>query len=104
MGGTTIVMENNILNSLQNWYFEQCDGDWEHQYGIKIDTLDNPGWSISIDLIDTKYGEKKFCEIDQQIDENNWVQCSVKNGKFQGAGGPKNLIDIIQIFISWKDN
>ena len=96
-------MEINVLNSLQNWYFEQCDGDWEHEYGIKIDTLDNPGWSVTIDLIGTKYEEKKFYQINQQWDDNNWIQCHIKDGKFQGAGGAKNLIDIIKIFLEWKD-
>lgn len=97
-------MANDLLNLLQNWYFEQCDDDWEHEYGVKIETIDNPGWSVTIDLIGTECEEKKFCEIDQQINDNNWIQCSVKNGKFQGAGGPKNLTDIIKIFISWKNN
>ena len=38
---------------LQSWYQEQCDNDWEHQYGIKIDSLDNPGWVVTIDLAGT---------------------------------------------------
>jgi hypothetical protein len=32
------------LNELQVWYGAQCNGSWEHTYGIKIETLDNPGW------------------------------------------------------------
>jgi hypothetical protein len=24
-----------------NWYARQCDGDWAHQDGIEINTLDN---------------------------------------------------------------
>ncbi|GHB54781.1 hypothetical protein GCM10010331_48120 [Streptomyces xanthochromogenes] len=34
----------NVLDRLQSWYSAQCNGDWEHEWGIKIDTLDNPGW------------------------------------------------------------
>ncbi|MFE2849501.1 Imm53 family immunity protein, partial [Streptomyces scopuliridis] len=33
-----------LLDWLQNWYTQQCDGDWEHEWGVKIATLDNPGW------------------------------------------------------------
>jgi len=33
----------NLLQFLQEWYLEQCNGDWEHEFGIKIETLDNPG-------------------------------------------------------------
>lgn len=104
MGVTNIIMENILFNFLQDWYFKQCDGDWEHQYGIKINTLDNPGWSVVIDLIDTNCEKKGFSEIDKQINDNNWIQCNVKNGKFIGAGGPNNLIDIINIFITWKNS
>ncbi|WP_203237204.1 Imm53 family immunity protein [Streptomyces gilvosporeus] len=34
------------LSSLTAWYTSQCDGGWEHEYGIRIETLDNPGWSV----------------------------------------------------------
>jgi hypothetical protein len=30
------------------WYTKQCNGDWEHSYGIRIDTIDNPGWSLTL--------------------------------------------------------
>ncbi|MFD5200063.1 Imm53 family immunity protein [Streptomyces sp. NPDC058375] len=29
--------------SLQGWYSAQCNEDWEHEWGGKIETLDNPG-------------------------------------------------------------
>jgi len=38
------------LSLLEKWYSAQCDGDWEHQYGVSIGTLDNPGWTLEIDL------------------------------------------------------
>ena len=38
------------LSALERWYANQCDGDWEHSYGVKIETLDNPGWRVHIDL------------------------------------------------------
>ena len=31
----------DLLIWLQNWNQNHCDGDWEHLYGVKIDTLDN---------------------------------------------------------------
>ncbi|MFJ5673999.1 Imm53 family immunity protein [Streptomyces sp. NPDC093097] len=37
------------LSSLTAWYTCQCDGDWEHEYGIRIETLGNPGWSVEIE-------------------------------------------------------
>lgn len=49
------IMDNNVIKWLQDWYFENCNGDWEHTYGITIETLDNPGWQLKICLEDTKY-------------------------------------------------
>lgn len=41
---------NNLLTWLNSWYINQCNGDWEHSYGINIRTVDNPGWTLEIDL------------------------------------------------------
>lgn len=38
------IMEMN--DWLSNWHKLNCNGDWEHTYGIKIETLDNPGWLV----------------------------------------------------------
>ena len=40
----------DILQWLQTWFAQNCVDDWQHFYGIKIETLDNPGWHIDIDL------------------------------------------------------
>jgi hypothetical protein len=36
----------SCIERIQKWYLEQCNGDWEHSYGIEITTMDNPGWYI----------------------------------------------------------
>jgi hypothetical protein len=41
------------LSILENWYSPQCNGHWEHGFGVRISTIDNPGWSADIDLHDT---------------------------------------------------
>jgi hypothetical protein len=33
---------------IQKWYSAQCDGEWEHDLGVAIGTLDNPGWSVRL--------------------------------------------------------
>jgi len=38
---------------IQKWYKSQCNGDWEHEYGVKIETVDNSGWYVTINLMDT---------------------------------------------------
>ena len=55
-----MIQQESLFNLLQDWYLAQCNGDWEHEFGIKIDTLDNPGWSVVIDLLGTNYENKKL--------------------------------------------
>ena len=95
-------MSMNHLDILQNWYFSQCDGDWEHQYGVKIDTLDNPGWSIDIDLKNLNCKLTPFDDIDKQRNTNDWYQCFVRNNRFMGRCGPKNLTEVIEVFFKWS--
>lgn len=45
---------------LEEWMRSMCNGDWEHCYGVKFDTLDNPGWRIQIDIEGTVLEEKNF--------------------------------------------
>ena len=42
-----------MIDWIENWYESHCDGDWEHDFGVSIDTLDNPGWLVKINLDDT---------------------------------------------------
>ncbi len=47
----------DALYLLQRWYLGQCDGEWEHGYGVSIDTIDNPGWRLRVELADTALQE-----------------------------------------------
>ncbi len=91
----------DTINWLQDWYKQNCDGDWEHSYGINIYTLDNPGWSVNIELTDTNLEFKNFETIQIYINENNWINCKVTNGKFIGGGDSDKLETILKIFKEW---
>ena len=39
----------------------------------------------------------------QKEEENDWFQCDVKAGEFQGYGGPKNLGDLLRVFLNWAE-
>jgi hypothetical protein len=94
----------NTFDKIQKWYKENCDGDWEHSYGVEITTMDNPGWRIKIDLIDTELQEKSFERIKKEINKNNWIDCYIENGVFKGFGDPLKLEEILKIFIEWAEN
>lgn len=92
----------SALTALQEWYVAQCDGDWEHRYGMRIGTLDNPGWSLSIDLENTGLADAAFDEVKENYDDDwEWLVCAKYEARFSGHGGPRQLERIIQIFLAW---
>jgi len=96
-------MSGSALQRLQAWYLSECNEDWEHQYGITIDTLDNPGWLMTIDLVETSL-EGKVTQ-GRRIDrtESDWLQFESDGQKFKAAGGALNLEELIETFLSWAE-
>ena len=95
------------LKFIQDWYRSQCDGDWEHTYGIHLETLDNPGWTLRIDLIGTDQENIAFNPVSHNVGEHSdphevdWFTCHVKDGSWHGSGGPEGLETLISIFRTW---
>ncbi|QPB83510.1 rhodanese-related sulfurtransferase [Pseudoalteromonas rubra] len=93
------------LERLQAWYQAQCNEDWEHQFGVKISTLDNPGWKLEIDLEGTELEKAQFDELKVNYDsESDWIICQVKDRKFVGASGPLLLDKMVAAFLEWSDS
>lgn len=86
------------LEWLMSWYRAACDGDWEHQYGVRIGTLDNPGWFLEVDLTETPAEHRTLQRSLIERAEDDWYVCETKDGKFVGHGGPGNLKEIIAVF------
>jgi|SRR5215472_8220686 len=92
----------DALARLQTWYLSHCDGQWEHGYGVRIGTLDNPGWSLRIDLTGTELATAKFPERkDNYESERDWLICRKTKEVFEGFCGPTRLADVIEVFLSW---
>jgi len=91
----------NALVQLQQWYEAQCDEEWEHHFGVSIGTLDNPGWTVTIDLNGTSLERKHFQTIEHLDADRDWIKCWVEDSKFNGAGGPGKLEHILTTFLSW---
>lgn len=66
---------SDALSRLVKWYEAQCDDDWEHQYGVRIDTLDNPGWSVRVDLQKTSLINRRFTDVEIERTDCDWVWC-----------------------------
>jgi hypothetical protein len=91
----------NTLTELQRWYEAQCDGDWEHDSGIEIATLDNPGWTVTINLVGTALENREFRELEDLTPEREWMKCWIENTTFRGVGGPQKLEQILRSFLDW---
>ncbi len=97
-------MEQDDFLWLQKWYLAHCNADWEHGSGIHIGTIDNPGWSVKVNLLEGELENKGFEKIYLERSEHNWIFCVVKDCKFEGACGPMNLPEILKIFRNWAEN
>ena len=92
----------NQLSEIQSWYKSHCDGEWEHQYGIMIETIDNPGWIVKIDLQGTGLIAKKFDELKVNYDhDSDWIICKKDEKHFEAACGPTKLSEVLSHFLQW---
>ena len=93
----------NILNKINEWFKSNCNGDWEHGYGIKIETMDNPGWKVEIYLYDTELEDKPFERIMIYNNDEDWIDCKVEDYFFVGMGDADKLEMILEIFCDWQN-
>jgi hypothetical protein len=92
-----------MLEWLIKWYKSNCNGDWEHSFGVHITTIDNPGWYITIDLKDTPLEKKTFQRIEIDNGDNDWIHCYVKDNIFIATGDPDKLQQLLIIFKNWVE-
>ena len=91
-----------MIKELEKWYQSQCDGKWEHKFGVRIGTIDNPGWSVTINLQGTDLEGKGLEKHKDNYDhETDWMICEKKDNCFVGYSGPNRLEDVITFFIGW---
>lgn len=94
----------DLLQELMNWFEAQCNNDWEHGTGISIETIDNPGWSINIDLVGTNMENIVFNDILVDNGDNDWYFCRVEDNTFKGRGDSYKLKKLLSIFVTWIKN
>ncbi len=92
---------NDDLAFISRWFAARCDGRWEHQFGISIETIDNPGWTIVIDLRATPLERSSFAPINSNVRDSDWIKCEVVDGKFTGAGDPSKFGAILRLFVDF---
>ena len=91
------------LAQLQQWYLSNCNGDWEHTYGVSIGTLDNPGWSLKIELTGTSCDGRDLarCAVGDHDTDESWHVRWVADNEYHAAGGALMLTTMIDDFLRW---
>jgi len=87
---------------IQNWYRAQCNGTWEHGYGVKINTLDNPGWAVRINLKDTPLEKVPMEKVLRDNGSDDWLYLEKKDAEFIASGDPDKLAAILSAFREWS--
>ncbi|GAA0893036.1 hypothetical protein GCM10009122_27150 [Fulvivirga kasyanovii] len=91
----------DIIERIQNWYKLNCNGDWEHSYGYSISTLDNPGWSVAIDLAETPLEALGYKRDYQNVEkEHDWFSIEALDNSLKIYCGPDNLRQAFEIFFN----
>lgn len=100
----TIVrdLEMDATLWLQNVLLSLCDGEWEHGSGIRLETLDNPGWAIFVGVEGTDLEGKAFQPISVRRTETDWIDCRIEGTVFRAFCGASNLDEMIQILRDWN--
>ncbi len=90
-----------LLDRLNDWFISHCDGDWEHGAGIRLSTLDNPGWRLEIEIPDDLYTDPSgFREIvSEWISDKDWIKIIISGGVYDGVGDPAKLRRIITTYL-----
>jgi hypothetical protein len=94
----------NILKWIESWYQSQCDGDWEHEYGVSISNIDNPGWRIKIDLEGTILESISIPYSLTMPEDTNWYSYEIKNAVFIANGDTSKLEFLLFKFKEILDN
>ena len=90
---------------LIDWYSRQCNGDWEHQHGFEISTVDNPGVRLRVDLNGTYLEKSEFSRIEYKYDsDTEWIACEkTADNFFDGCCATGMSEQMIGIFVNWAE-
>lgn len=87
----------DIYSQLAEWR-DRCASS-QNSCTVKIETIDGPGWFVSVDLKGTRY-ESIISSYEKKRTSSDWINCIFKDGIFYGRGGKNNLEEIIKFFLN----
>ncbi|GAB2811337.1 immunity 53 family protein [Lentzea nigeriaca] len=89
-------MAVSAFEFFQRWYAERCNGDWEHEFGVEIKTLDNPGWHVVADLVDTDLEGRTFEKSEDE--DGRWIRATSDGERFESFCDLRSLDEALSLF------
>lgn len=83
-----------------NWYVRECDDDWEHSYGVKIDLRET---SLEGRTFAAEHGEPAS-DIHEWREKGSWWIAKANGTSFSAACGPTDLSSVIGLFRDWSES
>ena len=79
-----------MIEGLMRWYIDRCDGEWEHKNGFTIESTDNPGVIIRLDLTerDPLPGQPDRVIRSEGEGTSEWLDLRVRGGQLVGFASP----------------
>ena len=74
-----------------------------------VQTTDNPGWWVKIDLAGTELAGRAFPTIQEGVDagafpvQPRWLCCRLQDTTWHGAGDESRIAEIIGHFLAWAN-
>ena len=95
------VQEKDVLGQNDNVYAQLAQWRADKKgCQVTIELIDGPQWQVSIGLKGTG-AEKLDRAFNNKQSQDDWVNCTIKDGVFSGQGGKAGLEQILKTFLNW---
>ncbi|VVJ24922.1 Uncharacterised protein [Amycolatopsis camponoti] len=83
---------------LSDWYSSQCDGDREHEFGVRLETLDNAGWRLRIDPVGTDVESQRMPRSEEDLGPGRWLWTSADGESYEASCDVRSLEALLAAF------
>lgn len=88
----------DTLEWIQQWFTNNCDGNWEQGEVIQITNLGNPGWEVEIDVSNTSLATITIPWILNENSKQDWYGVKIENQRFNASGDSGKLKFLVDLF------
>lgn len=96
----------DMLSRLNAWFDSQWEAEEHEDVMLKLESLDNPGWHLTVDVAWLKnmtLKDKIFEELSISRAEGDWIVARKDGTLLEIFGGIHNLDEMLLIFLDWAE-